>query len=82
MPIKRSLREMTQRERRRHSLGSKTFRSLLLVCGVLSLAAIVFGYLFFNASINREFRTRTWQLSKTAANLVEKRAMRKEAEAV
>ena len=78
MPTK-SIREMTLRERRRHSLSGKTFRSLLLVCAALSLAAVLFGYIFFNATVNREFRTRTWQLSKTAASLVDKRTMRREA---
>ena len=81
MPTK-SVREMTRRERRRHSLSGKTFRSMLLVCAVLSALAIVFGYVLFSSTVNREYRTRTWQISKTAASLIEKRTMRREAEEV
>ena len=81
MPTK-SVREMTRRERRRHSLSGKTFRSMLLVCSILSALAILFGYVLFSSTVNREFRTRTWQISKTAANLIEKRTMRREAEEV
>ena len=44
MPSK-SVREMSRRERRHYSLSARTFRSLILVSLIISLAAILFGFL-------------------------------------
>ena len=79
MPSK-SVRDMTDGERLRHSLSARTFRSLALVSFVISAAAILFGYLLFNATVNREFRSEAWHLSKTAVDRLDKRALRREAE--
>ena len=43
MPSK-SVREMSRRERRHYSLSARTFRSLVLVSLIISLAAILFGF--------------------------------------
>ncbi len=79
MPGK-SVREMTDGERRRHSLSARTFRSLILVSFIISAAAILFGYLLFSATVNREFRSEAWHLSKTAVDRLDKRALRRETE--
>ena len=79
MPSK-SVREMTARERLRHSLSARTFRSLILVSLIISAAAILFGYLLFSATVNREFRAEAWHLSKTAVDRLDKRALRRETE--
>ena len=81
MPSK-SVREMTDGERLRHSLSARTFRSLILVSLIISAAAILFGYLLFNATVNREFRSEAWHLSKTAVDRLDKRAIRRETETV
>ena len=81
MPSK-SVREMTDDERLRHSLSARTFRSLILVSLIISAAAILFGYLLFNATVNREFRSEAWHLSKTAVDRLDKRAIRRETETV
>ena len=81
MPSK-SVREMTARERLRHSLSARTFRSLILVSLIISAAAILFGYLLFSATVNREFRAEAWHLSKTAVDRLDKRALRRETETV
>ncbi|MBQ6403561.1 MAG: SpoIIE family protein phosphatase [Oscillospiraceae bacterium] len=80
MPSK-SVREMSRREQRHYSLSARTFRSLVLVSLVISAAAILFGYLLFSATVNREFRSEAWHLSKTAVDRLDKRALRRETEA-
>ena len=79
MPSK-SVREMSRRERRHYSLSARTFRSLILVSLIISLAAILFGFLLFTATVNREYRTEAWHLSKMAVDRLDKRAIRREAE--
>ena len=79
MPSK-SVREMSRRERRHYSLSARTFRSLMLVMLIISVAAIVFGFLLFTATVNREYRTEAWHLSKMAVDRLDKRAIRREAE--
>ena len=79
MPSK-SVREMSRRERRHYSLSARTFRSLILASLIISLAAILFGFLLFTATVNREYRTEAWHLSKMAVDRLDKRAIRREAE--
>ena len=79
MPSK-SVREMSLRERRHYSLSARTFRSVILVSLIISLAAIVFGFLLFSATVNREYRSEAWHLSKTAVDRLDKRALRRETE--
>ena len=79
MPSK-SVREMSRRERRHYSLSARTFRSLMLVMLIISVAAIVFGFLLFTATVNREYRTEAWHLSQMAVDRLDKRAIRREAE--
>ena len=59
MPSK-SVRDMTRRERRHYSLSARTFRSLILVSFIISAAAILFGFLLFTATVNREYRVEAW----------------------
>ena len=62
---------MTSFERKHHSLGGKTFRTVILAALALSICAIAFGYHFYSASVKREFRSRTWLMSKTAAQFLD-----------
>ena len=73
---------MTRLERQHHSLGGKTFRAIILFALVLSVTAIGFGNFFYSASVTRDFRTRTWQMSRTAAQFLDSEELLKQAEQV
>lgn len=79
---RKAVSEMTDLERKHHSLGGKTFRTILLISLILSAAAIAFSYFFYSESVAREFRTRTWQMSKTAAQFLDNEELLSEAEKV
>ena len=81
MPAK-NVREMSRLERIHYSLGGRTFRAIVLFCLIISAAAVVFGFVLFTATVNREYRESTWRLSQIAGNQLDKHPLHREAEAV
>lgn len=79
---KKSVWEMSAMERLRYSLSAKTFNAILLLSLIVSIAAIALGFTFFADEVSREYRIRTWQLSKTAAMTSPIPEIRDKAEAV
>lgn len=81
MPAK-NVREMSRLERYHYSLSGRTFRAIVLFCLIISAAAILFGFVLFSATVNREYRLSTWHLSQLAESALDKRILRREAEEV
>lgn len=77
---KKSVWEMGKIERLHHSLAGRTFRSLLLICIVISLAAGAFGFVLYGATVNREYRIKTWQDARVAEKVLDINEIRREAE--
>ena len=63
----KSIAEMNSLERKRNSLKGKTFRLITIYSLIISFAAITFGFYLFSSAVRRDYRTRTWQMSRTAA---------------
>ena len=70
MPRKQ-VTEMNTLERLHYSIGGKTFRGILLFTLIISLSAAGFGSYLYMASVRREFRSRTWQMSRTGAYMLD-----------
>ena len=70
MPSK-SVREMTRLERRRNSLSAKTFHAILLICTVLSIAAIAFGFFLYTNAVREHYTQKAQDLSQTIAALAD-----------
>ena len=70
MPSK-SVREMTESERRRYSLSAKTFHAILLICLILSLAAIAFGFFLYTNAVREHYTQKAQDLSQTIAALAD-----------
>jgi len=62
---------MNTLERLHYSIGGKTFRGILLFTLIISLSAAGFGTYLYMASVRREFRSRTWQMSRTGAYMLD-----------
>ncbi|MBQ9023315.1 MAG: SpoIIE family protein phosphatase [Eubacterium sp.] len=71
MPPK-SITEMTARQRFRHSLGAKTFRTVVIMVLVISVAAIGFGFYLYVDAVKREYRTEACHLANVAASLTDR----------
>ena len=63
----------------RGSLTGKTFRALFLILAVLGVAAVSFGHYLYYSSVRRDYRNRTWQMSRTANQFMDKEAAMDEA---
>lgn len=70
MPRKK-VTEMSSMERLHYSIGGKTLRAILLFTLIISLSAAGFGSYLYMASIRREYRSRTWQMSRTGAYILD-----------
>ena len=70
MPAK-SVREMSAVQRKRHSLSAKTFHAILLICLILSLAAIAFGFFLYTSAVREQYTQKAQDLSQTIAALVD-----------
>ena len=79
---KKTILEMGRFSRMRNSLGGKTLRVIVLVSLVISVAALSFGFLLYSSAVRRDYRTHAWQMSKTAANLLDIEEVRDEAKQV
>ena len=71
MPRK-TFSEMNWFQRSRNSLAGNTFLSLALFSLIVSIAAISFGYYLYYSSVRRDYRNRTWQMSRTANQFMDK----------
>ena len=65
--MKKTVRELTKFARIHHSLGGKIFRSLVMISALVGIAAIVFGFILYSSAVNREYRTKTYNLACTAS---------------
>lgn len=66
-----SVRKMTDSQRKRHSIGNRTFRGLLVFTLILGTAAAIFGLYLYSKGVIREYRNKTWILAKTAASVID-----------
>ena len=78
----KSITEMNKAERKRNSLKGKTYRSIIIYSLIISFAAITFGFYLFASAVRRDYRTRTWQMSRTAVKVLDKEEIMREAEEV
>ena len=65
--MKKTVRELKSFAKIHYSLGGKLFRTVLLMALIIGIAAIAFGFFLYSSAVNREFRTKTYNLAKTAA---------------
>ena len=79
---KKTVREMNIWERLHYSLGAHIFHAVIIFALLLSAAAIGFGFFLYSSSVSRDYRSRTWLLSKTGVHVVDLEAAKKEAEKV
>ena len=79
---RKSVSEMNRLERSRNSLAGKTFRALVIFSLIVTLAAVSFGIYLYYSSVLRTYRNRTWQMSKTADQFMDKAEALREAEEV
>ena len=79
---KKTILEMGWYGRLRNSLGGKTLRTIVVVSLLIGVAALSFGFYLYSSAVRRDFRTHTWQMSKTAMRLVDIEEIRREAEQV
>jgi len=71
MPPK-SISEMTVRQRFRHSLSARTFRTIVVLILMISVVAIGFGFYLYVDAVRREYRTEAWHLANAAASLTDR----------
>ena len=67
----KSVREMTRLERWRHSLSHRTFIAILIVTLTISLASAAVGAFLYFSTVYRQYRVSTWQMSSTAAQVLD-----------
>lgn len=79
---RKSVSEMNRLERSHNSLAGKTFRALVIFSLIVTLAAVSFGIYLYYSSVLRTYRNRTWQMSKTADQFMDKAEALREAEEV
>ena len=71
---KKSVREMTEMERRRHSLSGRMFRSVLLGSVMLGLICLMIGLSLYNVAVARQDISTAFNLSRNASAVLEKAA--------
>ena len=76
---KKSVKEMNTFERMHYSLGGRTFRALLSLSLLISLAAGAFGFILYGATVNREYRIKTWENAKVSEKVLDINEIRREA---
>ncbi len=63
-----------------YSIGGRTFRAILLLSLIISIAAGGLGLFLYGATVNREYRIKTWQDAKVAHTALDINEVRREAE--
>lgn len=81
MPV-RSIVDMNEAQRRRYGLKGKTMRSIVIYSLIIGLAAVAFGFYLFASAVRRDYRIRTWQMSRMAYHLLDREEVMREAEEV
>ena len=66
MPVK-SFREMTNRQRKRHSLSARAVRALLVFSIFMGVIALTFGFHLYTGTVVRDYRTDTWHTDRNMA---------------
>ena len=79
---KKSIRQMSAFMRKHHSLQGKTVRAIVLLAAIMGVFAIAFGFILYNYAVQRDYRTNTYNLSKTAAKVLDLVTIRKKAKEV
>ena len=51
----------------RHSISTRSFRSIMILVGSISLAAMAIGFFLYADESIRQYRIRTWQIAKTVS---------------
>ena len=74
--------EMNTLERAFHSLNGKTLCGLLTFVLSIGLIAAVFGISVYSDTVMREYRLRTWQMSRAASQILDLEEVRRESELV
>jgi sigma-B regulation protein RsbU (phosphoserine phosphatase) len=69
---RKTVLEMGRIQRSRNSLAGKTFRALTAFSLIVGLAAVSFGIWLYYSSVLRDYRNRTWQMSRTANQFMDK----------
>ena len=81
MPVK-SFREMTNRQRKRHSLSARAVRALLVFSIFMGVIALTFGFHLYTGTVVRDYRTDTWHTARNMAAAVDQEQVRKLSEEV
>lgn len=76
---KKTVLEMSAFERLHYSLGGKTFRAIVAVTLIVGLAALGFGFYLYYSSIDREYRVKTWHMSRAEAEVIDRYEVLREA---
>ncbi len=71
MPSK-SVREMSDLERRHYSLAARSFHAILILSLILSIAAITFGSTLYAKEINKHYKDKLSDVALSAAALVDR----------
>ena len=71
---KKSVREMTGTERRRHSLSYRVIRSVLLGSALLGVVCLLIGLSLYTIAVAREDISKAFNLSRNAAAILNKTA--------
>ncbi len=70
MPTK-SVREMSELERKHYSLAARTFHGVVIVSVILSVAAIAFGFILYSLESQRQYKERVCNVAGTIASVVD-----------
>ena len=68
---KKTIREMSDLERKRHSLARKTFNSTLMGAVVLGVAALIIGLGIYTYTLVHQYITEAFNLSKSAVAIMD-----------
>lgn len=68
---KKSIREMSNLEKKHYSLEAKTFRSTIMGALILGLAALIIGLGIYTYTLVHQYITEAFNLSKSAAAILQ-----------
>ena len=78
----KTVKEMATVQRNWHSIGSKTFRTVVLLSVLISAVAVAFGYYLYYSSIGMSQYRQAWQSAQTVAVASDKASLKKLSETV
>ena len=71
MPPAKSVREMSELERKHYSLSARTFHAVVLLAVIISLAAVTFGFFLYSNAIRRDYTQEAFLVSKAGVAVTE-----------